>query len=422
MASSPSLPLPYPLGARYVLERQLARGGFGVVYAARPAAEGGGARVAIKLLAAAAVLRGGGAEGEAEEAPPREVVLLRTLGAHAHVVRLLDAFRAREGHAIVFELCEGGSLASWLPARRSAAAIALALRDTARALAFLHARGVVHRDVKPSNLLLAADGSVKLADFGFAQLVGAESSVTPPLPPSTEESPEKADTAFDSSAGGTPYFMSPEAAQGILPTFSTDIYSLGATAFALCSGRTLLAAYSPLAALYRRAHDEAVEPPPADASAELVDFLRLTLQRDPRARPSAAELLAHPLLAVAADADADADADGELRAPPGARLQLVVFSDAPADDAQWSLSPAGALAESAPKSVGDDAGAGELRAGDDARAGVCVGGDEGKGRDDGAIGLAASEGALNSRQLAARLHALQASRGADRAEADFGDL
>jgi hypothetical protein len=127
------------------------------------------------------------------------------------------------------------------------------------------------------------------------------------------------------------------------------------------------------------------------------------------------------LLAGAADAGADADADCELRAPPGARLQLVVFPDAPVADAQWSLSPAGAPAESAAKSV-EDAGAGELRAGDNVRAGAWAGGGEGKGRDDGAIELAASEGALNSLQLAARLRALHALRVADCAEANFGDL
>jgi serine/threonine protein kinase len=417
-----SLPLPYSLGGRYVLERQLARGGFGVVYAARPTAEGGGARVAIKLLAAAAPCVAA-AEVEAEAAPPREVELLRTLGAHAHIVRLLDAFRAREGHAIVLELCEG-SLGSWLPARRSAAAVALALRDTARALAFLHARGIVHRDVKPSNLLMAVDGSVKLADFGLAEFVGAELSITPPPPPPSPEAPEKAGAAFDTSAGGTPYYMSPEAAQGCPPNFSTDIFSLGATAFALVSGRTLLAKFSSLAALYRRAHDETVEPPPADASAELVDFLRQTLQRDPHARPSAMELLAHPLLAGAADAAADAEADGELRAPPGARLQLVVFSDAPAADAQWSLSPAGELVESAPPKAEGGGSVGDQRTGGDTRAGEWgdEGESEGKRRDDGAIELAASDAALNSRQLAARLRSLQASRSAGCTEADFGDL
>ena len=166
-ASPASLALPYRLG-RYELEHQLARGGFGVVFAASDAT---GHSVAVKLVA-------GGASARAAAA--REAAIMRELGAHAHVVRLLDAFLAREGFALVLELCSGGSLAPWLAlapgagAAHSAAregALARALRDALRGLAHLHAHGVVHRDVKPSNLLLGEGARVKLADLGLAQRI-----------------------------------------------------------------------------------------------------------------------------------------------------------------------------------------------------------------------------------------------------------
>lgn len=258
------------LAGRYDLRARISRGGMGTVWRARD--ERLDRDVAVKLLhpwiAEDADLRGRFA---------REARLLAPL-EHEHVVRLYDYGEDGETPYLVMELVEGGSLAalsrgrqlSWEEARD-------VCRPIAAALAYAHARGIVHRDLTPSNVLVEAPGGrVVVTDFGLARLVRSATSLT--------------------TRGlllGTPEYWSPEQARGADSGTATDLYALGCIAFALLAGRPPFEGDDRLAVGLRRAHEDApslaviVPEAPAEATA-LVERL---LAGDPTRRPSAAEAL-----------------------------------------------------------------------------------------------------------------------------------
>jgi hypothetical protein len=173
-----------------------------------------GSRVALKILPADADERTRGRWLE-------EVRQGRRL-AHPNLIRIFDVVETSDRPVAVMEFVPGGTLAD-----RVAADGAQPVEDVIRwageilaVLAYLHDNRVIHRDVKPSNLLVADDGSIKLSDLGLIRSLDRSSDLTRTL-----------------EGVGTPRFMSPEQLRGEKPTPSCDLYSLGVTLYQLLTGR-----------------------------------------------------------------------------------------------------------------------------------------------------------------------------------------
>lgn len=253
-----TLPAGYRLGA-YLIESRIASGGMGVVYRARDVTLD--RLVALKVLAA-------GATTEARQRFLREVQLVAGL-VHPQVVALYAAGE-EQGHAFAAMELLPGSLAHEL-ARRGRLpwheALAAA-RDACRGLDAGWSRGIVHRDVKPSNLLRDERGGVKVADFGLAKDISRDLDLT--------------------AAGmvlGTPLYVSPEQASGKRPDFRADLYSLGATLFHLLAGKPPFSADTALELIVRHA----VEPPPRlgdEFPPPVRALVSRLLEKDPSHRPA----------------------------------------------------------------------------------------------------------------------------------------
>lgn len=214
--SPPSPALPVVLG-RYELVRLLGSGGMGRVYLAVD--QQAGRQVALKLLPAHAVTAAPGAANP--DAPAelwhrfvREAQLLRGL-RHPNIVQLLDFHP--EAAVLAMEYLPGGSLAQ-RPLPLPPATVRKVMLDVLAALAAAHAAGVLHRDLKPHNLLCSATGETRLGDFGAAYLQGLGMTRT-------------------ESFIGTLAYMAPEQLSGQPLSFATDLYALAVTAFQLLTGR-----------------------------------------------------------------------------------------------------------------------------------------------------------------------------------------
>ncbi|MGB2829544.1 MAG: serine/threonine-protein kinase, partial [Phycisphaerae bacterium] len=231
--------------------------------------------------------------------------------SHPNIVTIHQISPFRDTFYIVMELVDGGSLSELLAVRKRfgpAEAVTI-LRPVAEALACAHRAGIVHRDIKPGNILLAADGTVKLADLGLARRVG-------------EDAEEEAGKAF-----GTPYYISPEQVRGEAHVdFRADIYSLGATLYQMLTGRPPFTAPTPQEVMQKHL----TEPPPdprqfvPDLPQVLCDVLAKALAKRPEDRYQTAENF---LAALSAIDIPDLEA-WEMAAPEALVKQLASLADA----------------------------------------------------------------------------------------------
>ena len=298
--SAELLDLQAALAGEYSLQRELGRGGMGVVYLARDVQLD--RDVAIKVLPAHLA-----SDTAARERFVREARMAARL-SHPHIVPIHRVSEAGGFVFFVMSYVEGETLGERLRTRGPlpAAETMRVLREVAWALAYAHGRGIVHRDVKPDNILLeAATGRALVTDFGIAQ--GGTDAVT---------------TTDPGKIMGTAHFMSPEQAAGEQIDGRSDIYALGVVGYLAVSGRLPFESSNLPALLLRQASEEPLSV--MHAAPGLPPALRAAidrcLARDPASRFTDGEALA----AALAPADPRPALSPSLRAWLAARNPLLV--------------------------------------------------------------------------------------------------
>jgi serine/threonine-protein kinase len=248
----------FELAGRYRVVRRLGSGGAATVFLAQDTHLD--RRVAIKRLHT-------GSPEDAAQRFTREAKVGASLN-HPHLVTVFDTLADQESVLIVMEYVEGTDLAEAIRRHTLHEAQSLdVLEAVAGALDHAHTRGVIHRDVKPSNILVRNDGVVKLADLGIAKAI------------------EDTDITHSGAVIGTLLYMSPEQLAGKEVSASSDLYSLALIAFELLSGERAREP-GPVSSIDRQAQtppdlgDSNPEAPPA-----AVEILRRALDPDPERRP-----------------------------------------------------------------------------------------------------------------------------------------
>ena len=271
---------PTEVAGRYVIERRLGAGGMSTVFMAKDTVLE--RLVAVKLLAEHL------ADDEDFVYRFRREALSAAKLQHPNIVQVFDSGQdpATERHYIVMEYVDGPSAADMLREHKQLdidETVQL-VRDACHGLDYAHRAGVVHRDVKPGNLLYAEEmGATKLADFGIAKAA------------------EQTRITQVGSVLGTAAYLSPEQARGEEAGPASDIYSLGVCAYQFLTGR-LPHEYTSLTELALKQQQDAVDPVSdyrPEVPAELDDAVRLALERDPAARYSSALEMAEAIEAGA---------------------------------------------------------------------------------------------------------------------------
>ena len=203
---------------KYIIEKELGRGGFGIVYEAHDKTLD--RKVALKVLHPNLV---------------NDTVFLTRFNQeakfaakleHNNIVPIYEYNQSDGRYYIAMGLMEMGSLKEILEKHgpRPSAQVRVILAQIASGMAYAHERGVIHRDLKPGNILIDNQGVVKIADFGFAKAMSTDSSVS---------------LSMTAGVLGTPAYMAPEIWEGKEASAQSDIYSLGCIAYEMLIGKPL---------------------------------------------------------------------------------------------------------------------------------------------------------------------------------------
>jgi serine/threonine protein kinase len=264
------------LGDRYELQEPIGRGGMATIYRAVDLRMG--RTVAVKILR------------EVYSTDPKFVTRFqreaRAASAlqHPNIVQVFDYGQSGESYFIVMEYVEGTDLRRYLKKRGmldNERAVEIA-HDVALGLGAAHKRGIVHRDVKPQNIMLNDDGLVKLTDFGIASMY-------------KDAEAERLTTT--GMTLGTVQYYAPEQAQGEIVTPAADIYALGIVMYEMLAGRTPFDGDTPVAVAMRHIQDTP-EPPRVynpRITPALERIILRCLEKDPRSRYRDGDTLAYAL-------------------------------------------------------------------------------------------------------------------------------
>ncbi|MEO1618376.1 MAG: protein kinase, partial [Planctomycetota bacterium] len=275
-AASPCQDIPVQLGEhpRYEVLSLIGKGGMGDVYKARH-------RKMERTVALKVINRGLVRKAEAIDRFHREVKAAAQL-SHPNIVTAHDADQAGDFHFMVMEYVDGVNLSQTVN-KRGALPVAEAcdyIRQAATGLQHAHQRGMVHRDIKPHNLMVTADGTLKILDFGLA-------SLAPEAIPASDAVATRSDLTAAGAIMGTPDFISPEQASDARQAdIRSDIYSLGATLYFLLAGQPPFAGGSLTQKLESHAQEEPepLESLRADVPLELAAVVTKMTAKDPGAR------------------------------------------------------------------------------------------------------------------------------------------
>ncbi|KAG0148073.1 hypothetical protein CROQUDRAFT_41983 [Cronartium quercuum f. sp. fusiforme G11] len=264
--ASPGRPTPTPASLPdYQLGEVLGRGAFGCVFRALNWFTG--ETVAVKQVGLSNIPR--------SELPEimSEIDLLKNLD-HPNIVQYRGFVKTSDYLYIILEYCENGSLHTICKkfGKFPESLVAVYICQVLEGLLYLHEQGVIHRDIKGSNILATKEGGVKLADFGVATRTGA---------------------LTDNAVVGSPYWMAPEVVDQSGATTASDIWSVGCVVIELLEGKPPYYFLEPMPALFRIVNDDC-PPLPESASPIARDFLLQCFQKDQNLRISAKKLLKHP--------------------------------------------------------------------------------------------------------------------------------
>jgi serine/threonine protein kinase len=275
--------LQHTLGTTYALERELGGGGMSRVFVAEERRLN--RKVVIKVVSPELAADVSGERFE------REIQLAASL-QQANIVPILAAGEMDGLPFYTMPFVEGESLRRRLGAegRLPIATVIGVLRDVAKALAYAHARGVVHRDIKPDNVLLSG-GTAVVTDFGIAKAIAAARA-------ETQDTLTQLGTSI-----GTPAYMSPEQAAGDPAVdHRADIYSLGCMAYELLTGQAPFHGRPPARVLAAHMTEAAqpIAPARPDTPPALEHLVMRCLEKDPSQRPQSGSEIVQALDAITA--------------------------------------------------------------------------------------------------------------------------